>query len=88
MNLCDHVKEETSKGNFTGMILIDLQKAFDCVDHGLLVDKLSTMGVGSIDWFRSYLNDRLQCTQVDGVDSTFLPVSCGVPQVVGELTKL
>ena len=49
LNLCDHVKEERSKGNFTRMILIDLQKAFDCVDHGLLIDKLSTIGVGSID---------------------------------------
>ena len=80
LNLCDHVKEQTSKGNFTGMILIDLQKAFDCVDHGLLLEKMSTMGISSIDWFRSYLNDRFQCTQVDGVDSSFLAVNCGVPQ--------
>ena len=80
MNLCDYVKMETSKGNFTGMVLIDLQKAFDCVDHQILLDKLSVMGVMSVDWFRSYLNDRQQCTQVDGVDSDFLQVTCGVPQ--------
>ena len=80
MNLCDYVKMETSKGNFTGMVLIDLQKAFDCVDHQILLDKLSVMGVKSVDWFRSYLNDRQQCTQVDGFDSDFSRVTCGVPQ--------
>ena len=80
MNLNDHIKKETSKGNFTGMVLIDLQKAFDCVDHRILLDKLSAMGVTNVDWFRSYLNDRKQCTHVNGVDSDFLEVTCGVPQ--------
>ena len=80
MNLNDHIKTEMSKGNYTGMIMIDLQKAFDCVDHALLIRKLSAMGVSSTDWFRSYLNDRSQCTQVEGVDSSFLGVNCGVPQ--------
>ena len=80
VNLNDHIKKETSKGNFTGMVLIDLQKAFDCVDHRILLDKLSAMGVTNVDWFRSYLNDRKQCTHVNGVDSDFLEVTCGVPQ--------
>ena len=80
MNLNDHIKSESCKGNFTGMILIDLQKAFDCVDHDLLLRKLSAMGISSTDWFRSYLSDRSQCTQVSGVDSTFSEVTCGVPQ--------
>ena len=80
MNLNDYVKSESCKGNFTGMILIDLQKAFDCVDHDLLVRKLSAMGILSTDWFRSYLCDRSQCTQVSGVDSTFSDVTCWVPQ--------
>ena len=31
MNLCDYIRTESSKGNYTGMIMIDLQKAFDCV---------------------------------------------------------
>ena len=80
MNLCDYIRTENSKGNYTGMIMIDLQKAFDCVDHDLLLKKLSAMGVTSIDWFCSYLNDRSQCTNVAGVDSSFLSVACGVPQ--------
>ena len=80
MNLNDYIKKQTSDGKVTGMILIDLQKAFDCVDHCLLIKKLSAIGVASTDWFRSYLNDRVQCSQVGGVDSSFLNVSCGVPQ--------
>ena len=34
----------------------------------------------SVDWFRSYLSDRSQCVEVDGIKSQFLPISCGVPQ--------
>ena len=62
MNISDRIKAETIKGNYMGMILIDLPKAFDCVDHALLVQKLAAMGVASTDWFRSYLGDRSQCT--------------------------
>jgi hypothetical protein len=80
MNLSDYVKGEISRGNYVGMVMIDLQKAFDCVDHGVLIQKLSAMGVSSLDWFRSYLGDREQCTHVKGVDSPFLGVTCGVPQ--------
>ena len=80
VNLNDFIRTQTSKGKVTGMVLIDLQKAFDCVDHNLLLSKLSSMGVSSLDWFRSYLTDRYQCTQVSGVDSSFLKVNCGVPQ--------
>ena len=80
LNLTDYIKSQSSKGNFTGMVLIDLQKAFDCVDHNLLLSKLKAMGIGSVDWFRSYLNDRSQCTQVRGIDSDFLNITCGVPQ--------
>ena len=63
-----------------GMVLIDLQKAFDCVDHGLLLKKLGLMGVGNLDWFRSYLSDRRQCVVVNGAQSDFGGVTCGVPQ--------
>ena len=62
------------------MVLIDLRKAFDTVDGDILINKLSAMGVTSLGWFRSYLFDREQCTQVEGTDSPFLRVSCGVPQ--------
>ena len=48
--LTDFIKHETSKGLYTGMIMLDLQKAFDTVDHLILCEKLRAIGVGSVDW--------------------------------------
>merc|ERR1711911_358890 len=62
------------------MVLIDLQKAFDTVDHDILINKLRAIGVSSVFWFRSYLSDRKQCVEVNGTRSEFLPINCGVPQ--------
>ena len=69
-----------AKGNYVGMVLIDLQKAFDTVDHGILLDKLHAIGLSSISWFDSYLSDRRQCVEVNSICSDFLTISCGVPQ--------
>ena len=80
LGLSDYIRQEMSGGKLVGLVLLDLQKAFDCVDHGILLDKLGKMGVGSVDWFRSYLSGRRQCVLVDGVTSDFGEVDCGVPQ--------
>ena len=63
-----------------GMVMIDLRKAFDTVDFDVLLSKLKIMGVGSLDWFRSYLTGRRQCVSADVIDSEFLEIGCGVPQ--------
>ena len=88
--LTDFLKREIGKGNFIGMVLIDLQKAFDTVDHEILLAKLGAVGVDSVDWFKSYLFDRRQCCEVSGARSEFLPISCGVPQgsILGPLLFL
>ena len=57
-----------------------MRKAFDTVDHGILINKLHAIGVSSTAWFKSYLTERKQCVEVGSVFSEFLPVSCGVPQ--------
>ena len=62
-----------------GMLLLDVQKAFDSVNHKILFQKLDAMGINT-SWFKSYLSDRQQLVQVDGVQSALLEVSCGVPQ--------
>ena len=63
-------------------MFIDLQKAFDTIDHSILVRKLCNYGIDqtSLRWFRSYLSDRTQKCSVNGNLSNAASVSCGVPQ--------
>jgi hypothetical protein len=58
--LLDYLRTNNAKGLYTGMIMLDLQKAFDTVNHNILCSKLNVMGVQSVDWFESYLTDRVQ----------------------------
>ena len=80
IHLIDHIKTQTAKGLFTGMVLLDLQKAFDTVDHTILCEKLKVIGVRSISWFESYLTNRKQVVSVNGVVSEVCNITCGVPQ--------
>ena len=70
-------------------IFIDLSKAFDTVDHSLLIKKHQHYGVRGIvaNWFVSYLANRAQCVKIDDTSSALLNVSCGVPQgsILGQL---
>ena len=80
IGLSDFVKQELGNGSYVGMVLIDLQKAFDTVDHCILIEKLRAIGVNSTTWFESYLTGRSQCVQVGNSQSEFVPITCGVPQ--------
>ena len=62
IHLLDHIRDNNAKGLFTGMVMLDLQKAFDTVDHSILCQKLEVLGVSSLNWFKSYLSDRKQYT--------------------------
>ena len=63
-------------------VFIDLKKAFDTVNHTLLIDKLEYYGIRGIaqEWLKSYLKDRKQFVQIDECASKLLNVTCGVPQ--------
>ena len=80
IHLQDHIRKQTASGHYTGMVLLDIQKAFDSVDHKILCNKLSAMGVQPTDWFRSYFSNRKQIVNINGVESDPLANSCGVPQ--------
>ena len=64
------------------MVILDLQKAFDTVNHKILISKLRAMGVGqaALKWFDLYLGGREQPVEISGVFSEFSTVTCGVPQ--------
>ena len=70
------------RGMVNGVIFLDLKKAFDTIDHEILLMKLACYGVDdqSLLWFRSYLNDRQQVCHVNGVYSNKDFITCGVPQ--------
>lgn len=61
------------------MLLLDVQKAFDSVDHEILCQKLDAMGINS-GWFRSYLHGRQQLVCIDGIRSPLQEITCCVPQ--------
>ena len=73
-------------------ILLDFAKAFDTVNHDILLKKLEYYGIRGIalDWFKSYLSNRKQCTEIGNLQSTFGDVKCGVPQgsILGPLLFL
>ena len=66
----------------TGAIFLDLKKAFDTVDHDILLAKLEHAGVREteLEWFRSYLSGRSQVVSIDDAVSEKQGVECGVPQ--------
>ena len=64
-------------------IYIDLKKAFDTVNHDILIKKLEHYGIRGVtlDWFRSYLKDRKQVTYINETRSTVSKIcNFGVPQ--------
>ena len=69
-----------SKVNLT--VFLDLKKAFDTVDHSVLMKKLRAYGVRdkSGDWFESYLTNRKQFCSLNGLHSKAKKVTCGIPQ--------
>ena len=70
LNLSDYIIRELDNGNFCLGLFMYLSKAFDSIDHHILLDKLFYYGVRGVplNWFRSYLLCRKQYVVVDGVE--------------------
>ena len=86
------IKEALDQGKYGCRIFVDLQKAFDTVDHNILLHKLKHYGIRGVaySWFESYLKDRKQYVSINGYSSKHLSISPCVPQgsVLGPLLFL
>ena len=82
IKLTDKAFKSTDKGHATTAITIDYSKAFDYVDHNVLIQKLVHLGVRNniIKLLISFLSDRSHNTNIFGEKSEFLTITCGVPQ--------
>ena len=90
--LTDRISKGFDSGFHTGMILIDLQKAFDTIDHNILLLKMPSLGFSRevIDWYKSYLSSRKFHVNVHDKFSTSADLRCRVPQgsILGPLLFL
>lgn len=88
--LTETIINNMEEGNITTSIFLDFSKAFDCLDHKLIITKLRSLGVNGkeLDWFKSYLSNRKQLVEItyslnnttQKARSEQLPMNRGVPQ--------
>ena len=80
-HLSDLTLKNQDKSEYTGMVVIDLQKAFDTVSHTILVSKLRALGLDQIAIKRitSYLEDQEQIVDIAGTHSDSQNINSGVP---------
>ena len=92
LSLTEEIRNALDKNNYCCAVFIDLQKAFDTVDHTILLQKLNHYGIRGIcnSWFKSYLSNRKHFVSINGFNSSTENINIGVPQgsVLGPLLFL
>ena len=92
ISLTENIRKNLDEGNIGCGIFVDLQKAFDTVEHDILLSKLDHYGIRGLanEWFKSYLSNRKQYVSINGYGSNLADVKFGVPQrsVLGPLLFL
>ena len=91
-SLTEMIRNALDNGNFACGVFTDLQKAFDTVNHDILLSKLNHYGIRGVafKWFKSYLSDRTQCGTINNERSEIQTIKYGVPQgsILGPLLFL
>jgi len=82
LEMVERITDAIDSNKFSVGIFIDLSKAFDTINHKILLNKLEFYGIRgtALSWFTSYLSNRQQYVLFNGTASPRLPVTCGVPQ--------
>ena len=82
IDLIEEITSQIDKRNVTIGVFIDLKKAFDTIDHEILLNKLEIYGLRGValNWLKSYLSDTKQFVNFNNSDSVELTVLCGIPQ--------
>ena len=80
LHLIEKLTKSLDNKTITVGVFIDFKKAFDTIDHSLLLNKLEYYGIKGValNWLQSYLSNRKQFVTVNGIDSKNLNVKCGV----------
>ena len=90
--LMDRIIKSIDSGDIVLGIFLDFSKAFDTVNHKILINKMYKYGARgtAIEWFKSYLTNRKQYVCFNNINSSKLNVGCGIPQgsVLGSLLFL
>ena len=90
--LMDKLIKSLENGNYVVGVFLDFTKAFDTVDHKILLAKLCHYGIrgSALDWFSSYLTNRKQFVTYNNERSELMNINCGVPQgsILGPLLFL
>ena len=92
LELQDRIAQGLASGSWCVGLFLDLSKAFDTINHKILLNKLEKYGIvgHALNWFKDYLSNRQQYTSFNNSESSVMSISCGVPQgsILGPLLFL
>ena len=82
VEISDKLKKAIDNNLYTCRVFLDFAKAFDTVNHQILLKKIETYGIRGIPlkWFTSYLFNRQQYVSLNSVESSKQTIKCGIPQ--------
>ena len=82
LKMIETLKTKLNIGHKVGVIYMDLSKAFDSLNHELLIAKLKCYGLDqhTVEFFRGYLSSRYQCCKINNAFGDWRKITAGVPQ--------